>query len=264
MARILVMDDTRNIRKMVELALKQDGHTVQSAEDGALGLRVFGTGENWDLVLVDQQMPNATGSEVIIEARRRDPMARLVMMTAFATSELASEVLASGAFDFLRKPFSTDVLRGAVEGSLSHPRETAPADAASTRAVMLPLPGEPGHSIPRVSWRINGFSFWPMPSPQTGAQGLEFGRVFQVRQPNGTLSQCFVGITPHIREQAQSQAGRELAADDPIWEQVCGGALLHYIWEKAEAPPATLPVFDAPKSSGVNRSPVPWGPFGRG
>ena len=262
MARILVIDDTKNIRNMVRLTLEKAGHDVELAEDGERGLELFGDGTTWDLTLVDQQMPGQQGNQVVVEARRRDPMARLIMMTAFATNELASEVLASGAFDFLRKPFTTDVLRGATEAALSHPRATATPEDATTRAVALPLPGQFEYSMPRVSWRINGFSFWPMPSSQTGAQGLEFGRVFQVRRPDGELSQCFVGIAPHIRAQAQSHAGRELSDDDSIWEQICGAALSNYIWDKAEAPPATLPVFDVPRSSRGIGSPVSWGPFG--
>jgi CheY-like chemotaxis protein len=260
MARILVIDDTKNIRKMVGLTLEKEGHAVQAAEDGVQGLELFGDGTAWDLTLIDQQMPGFQGSEVIVEARRRNPMARLVMMTAFATNELASQVLMSGAMDFLRKPFSTDVLRGAVTVALSHPRQEV--ETSTMEAAALPEPGQPGFTMPRSSWRANGFSFWPMPAPESPPLGFDIGRLFQVRKPDGELSRCFVGVTPHIREQAQSEAGRELANDDPFWEQMCGRALLSFIWEKAETPPDVLPVFDAPKNSRGGYSPVPWGPFG--
>jgi CheY-like chemotaxis protein len=247
MARILVIDDTRNILKMVRLTLEREGHTVETAEDGLQGLEAFGDGSSWDLTLVDQRMPHVEGDAVIVEARRRDPAARLVMMTAFATTELASQVLAAGALDFLRKPFSTDTLRGAIQAALARLglEETQEYDTLTTEAAALPLPGQPGYPMPHISWRINGFSFWSVPSPQSRAHGLEFGRVFQVRKPDGELSQCFVGITPHIRAQAQREAGHALADDDPIWEKVCGQALLNHIWQTAQTPPAVLPVFDA-------------------
>ncbi len=119
MARILVIDDTKNIRKMVGLTLEKEGHAVQAAEDGVQGLELFGDGTAWDLTLIDQRMPELEGREVAREVRRRDPAARLVMMTAFATIELASDVLRAGATDFLRKPFSSDVLRGAVMAALA-------------------------------------------------------------------------------------------------------------------------------------------------
>ena len=261
MARILVIDDTKNIRKMVGLTLTQAGHEVQSAEDGAQGLEMFGDGSQWDLILVDQQMPKFEGSEVVVQARERDKSARIIMMTAFATNELASQVLALGAMDFLRKPFSTDVLRGAVEVALSHPRlESAPVGAATAE---LPTPGQTGFSMPASSWRANGFSFWPMPTPAVLPSGFEFGRLFQVRAPDGKLSACFVGITPHIREQTQGQIGRELSDDDALWEEMCGRAVLNFLWEKAQTPPDVLTVFDIPTTSSAGtRGLVPWGPFG--
>lgn len=263
MARILVIDDTKNIRNMVRLTLEREGHEVQTAEDGTAGLQLFGDGTGWDLVLVDQRMPGEEGRDVIALARRRDHLARLIMMTAFATNELASAVLTAGAIDFLRKPFSTDVLRGAVSAALSRPRnELPPPEPGTAEAAVLPEPGDPAFTFARVSWRINGFSFWPAVSLQTRAEGLDFGKVFQVRKPDGTLGQCFVGITPHIREQKQREAGHVLAGDDPVWEQLCGQALLNYIWENATMPPEALPVFDVPRETSGSGSPVPWGPFG--
>ena len=252
MARILVIDDTRNIRKMVELALKQDGHQVRCEEDGARGLQAFGTGEDWDLALVDQQMPKATGSEVIAEARRRDPNARLVMMTAFATSELASQVLEAGAMDFLRKPFTTEVLRGAIQAALFHLPQ-AQEEAASGRASTS--------GVARTSWRVNGWSFWPQdgaPRPAAAPASLEFGHLFQVSSPGGNQTPCFVGVTAHIRV----QAGRE-AEDDEYWEAVCAQSLLNLLWEKPQAPPAILPLYEMPRSSRESgRGLVRWGPYG--
>jgi len=268
MARILVVDDTKNIRKMVRLALEQAGHRVETAEDGLQALEAFGDGLGWDLTLVDHQMPGEQGREVIVEARRRDPAARLVMMTAFATTELAAQVLAAGAFDFLRKPFSAEVLRGTVTAALAQPRQSLVAalspdtESAATEAI-LPVPGEPGFVIPRVSWRINGFGFWPVALPHPHVPGMEFGRLFQIRKPDGELTQCFVGITPHIRDQVQRDSGRELPDDDPIWESLCGQAVVNKLWETAEAPPDVLPIYEVPEGSrGSSRRPVPWGPFG--
>lgn len=263
MARILVMEDARNIRRMVELALKQDGHQVQCAEDGARGLQAFGTGEDWDLVLVDQQMPGATGAEVIVEARRRDSDARLVMMTAFATNELASQVLGAGAMDFLRKPFTTEVLRGAVQAALFHlPPAQAQAEAApSTSTSASSGSASASTGIARTSWRVNGWSFWPLdgaPRPAGSPASLEFGQMFQVRSPGGNLSPCFVGVAAHIRD----QSGHE-ASDDRFWEAVCAQSLLNLLWEKAEAPPAILSLYEMPHSShAAGRGPIRWGPFG--
>ena len=93
-----------------------------------------------------------------------------------------------------------------------------------------------------MSWRVNGWSFWPVdgaPRPAEVPASLEFGKVFQVSSPSGRQSPCFVGVTAHIREQAGREAG------DEYWEEVCAQSLLNLLWEKAEAPPAVLPLYDA-------------------
>jgi CheY-like chemotaxis protein len=263
MARILIVDDTSNIRKMVSLTLERDGHTVQVAADGAQGLEMFGDGSNFDLTLVDQQMPRVQGRELIREARKRDPLARLVMMTAFATSELANEVLQSGALDFLRKPFSTDTLRDAITVALEAPLEAfSPSNLADPdENVPLPAPGEEGFILPRLSYRFNGYAFWPLSNELDEAHppGIEFGRAFQVRHPSGELTRCFVGVTSHIREQAVREVGEEIAQGDLFWEKLCGTALLNFLWEKTGAPPAVLPLYEMPKTSRPLPASLPWG-----
>src|SRR5476651_132279 len=114
MARILVIDDENNIRLMVRIALHAAGHAVETAADGTDGLAKFGDGSAWDVVLLDQRMPDIEGLDVLREIRRRDPAARVVMITAFGTVDLTTNVMQAGALDFLRKPFTTEVLRAAV------------------------------------------------------------------------------------------------------------------------------------------------------
>ncbi len=254
MAQILVVDDTKNIRKTVELTLKKAGHEIQTAEDGNEGLRLFSDGAPWDLTLVDQQMPGLQGDEFVIEARRRDPMARLLMMTAFATPELAAQVMQAGALDFLRKPFTTDVLRSAVDVALSHPRQAAPVSDFDPSA-HLTLPGEPGYVSPRTSSRINGFSFWQLLEAPGETQarlnppGFDLGRSFQVRLPDGAYTRCFVGITPHVRAQIEANQARTIADDDYFWEEMCRDTLFRFLVDKAQTPPDILPVYDAPGTS---------------
>jgi two-component system response regulator AtoC len=132
MSQILVIDDTKNIRKMIKLTLAQVGYDIAEAEDGSQGLERFGNGAGWDLTLIDQRMPTMEGIEVVREARRRDPAARLIMMTAFASSELAAQVLRLGALDFLRKPFSTANLRGAVQTALQLERKATTPEASAS------------------------------------------------------------------------------------------------------------------------------------
>lgn len=237
MARILVIDDEKNIRKMVELTLIKARHKVKLAENGAQGLALFGDGSAWDATLVDQRMPELEGREFTYAARQRDPAARIVMMTAFATLDLAAEVVQAGATDFLRKPFSTDTLRGAVTAALNRPRRANQPDLpAVARSVTPPL----------ISYFLNGFNFWPLAAAAASARlpGLAIARVFQVCGPHGTTGRCLVGVTPHVQAQVFQTAGQSYNADDTLWEMLCQLALSDYLLDKAALPPAMLPIYE--------------------
>ena len=263
MARILVIDDTKNIRKMVELTLKSSGHQVETAVDGEEGLSKFGDGAAWDLTIVDQQMPKIEGREFVIEVRRRDSSTRLIMMTAFATSELASEIMQAGALDFLRKPFSTETLRGAVEAALSHPKTSE----ETIEAAPVPKPGEAGFVLPRRTYRFNGFAFWALPKDTSSTRklpGFEIGVSFQIRNPDGAMSHCFVGLTEHVRQQLQDDFGAS-SLDDEFLIELCSETLSNYLLKNATPAPETLAVYEVPnRLLSQSRSPHIWGFFTRG
>ena len=99
MAHILVIDDEKNIRNLVRRALERCGHEVATADSGAMGLARYDDGAHWNLVLIDQRMPGPEGRLVVREILRRRPQARVVMMSAFASVCLASEVIGAGVRD---------------------------------------------------------------------------------------------------------------------------------------------------------------------
>ena len=259
MAQILVIDDTKNIRKMVELTLCAQGHEITLAENGALGLEQWGDGTRFDLTLVDQQMPELTGDAFVIEACRRNPIARIVMMTAFATPELASTVMQNGALDFLRKPFTTETLRDTVKVALEKLR-VGDDSGAFVPEQKLARPGQPGYKMPGTSWRMNGFTFWLAEQSQKDASvahehpaQFESGRMYQLRVPTGEYSGCFVGVTPHVQAQIESEVGHTIGPNDAFWDALCGQTLMNYLAENAKQPPTVLAAFEVPKSARVRR-----------
>ena len=253
MAHILVIDDEKNVRNTIRMTLAKAGHEVEVAEEGAEGLGKFGSGEGWDLILVDQRMPGMEGAAVIREARNRDPAARTVMITAFDTVELASEVIRSGATDFLRKPFSAETLRGAVAAALARPRqpETSGAVGSAQPPMGEAQPPEALHpfaGVPGFSYYLNGYYYWPLTTPDgreesNALQGFVLWRAFRVRAPLGEMHRCTVGVTPHIREQIRVETGRDYADEHPLWDALCRSALADYLWQEAKRPPEVLPVY---------------------
>lgn len=249
MGRILVVDDEKNIRKMIHLTLEKAGHHVEVAEDGTDGLARFGDGRSLDLTLVDQRMPGPKGIEVIDEMKQRDPSARVMMMTAYDTIQLATEALRVGATDFLRKPFTIDVLRGAVMAALARSRQEpgagiAPADGGAPGPVSLAEWSE----MPRVRRFLNGYYYWPLNLPpllvEMPSPGIEVRRAFHVQAPCAEAERVIVGVVPHVRAELEDRLGRECRPDDSVWDQLCEAAVMDVIWRNASMPPPFLPVYE--------------------
>ena len=117
MSRILVIDDNETMREGMAYALRKMGHTVDVASGGREGVGLFEAGQT-DFVITDLKMDEVDGLAVIAEARRKDPSALCMVVTAFGTIETAVGAMKAGAYDFITKPFSMDLLRVKVEKAL--------------------------------------------------------------------------------------------------------------------------------------------------
>ncbi len=228
MAHILVVDDEANIRMTVRLALQRVGHTVETAADGAEALEKFGLGGGWDLVLLDQRMPGMEGLEVLRQMRQKAPKARIVMATAFGTIDLAVEAMKSGATDFLRKPFTLETLRGAVEAAL----DAAPETPAVMGGITFGSTTINGY---RITFQLNS--------------GLKLGGAFQqpftVRDPLGAEQVCKVALSTVFIEMVKAHTDCDsLPGGDRFWQALCEEALANYLWQNAAFPEEVLRVDD--------------------
>jgi len=120
-AKILVVDDEPNIREVVSLYLRRDGHSVIPAADGEEALRLYRQTEP-DLVVLDLMLPKVSGLEVCrrIQADQRIPV---VMLTARGEEEDRIVGLGIGADDYVVKPFSPRELAARVEAVLRRVNE---------------------------------------------------------------------------------------------------------------------------------------------
>lgn len=124
--RILVIDDEEGIRAGCRRALEPEGYIVETAATGQEGLRRFREG-NFDLVLIDVVLPDMRGVDLLKPILEKDPDVVCVVITGYATVELAVQAIRSGAYDFLSKPFTADVLRMTVAQGLERRRLTLEA-----------------------------------------------------------------------------------------------------------------------------------------
>lgn len=116
---ILFIDDDTSLRTVVAIALGRDGHRVDTAENGMIGLEKFKAG-NYDLVIQDVRMPGMNGLELLRHLREANPDVPVVVMTAYSTWEAAVEAMRLGAYDYIKKPFDNDELRRLAARALGY------------------------------------------------------------------------------------------------------------------------------------------------
>ena len=124
MARILIVDDERQIRRIVSVVLEERGHRVTVAASGEEALeRLDATAP--DVVLLDLNLPGIDGLETVSRIHRQDPSIHVVMMTAYGTIRSAVAAMRAGAFDYLTKPFDNDDLLHTLDRVLEMRRLSA-------------------------------------------------------------------------------------------------------------------------------------------
>ena len=94
--RILVVDDERSMRELLQIVLRREGHQVRLAEDGRTAVAEMER-EPVDVLISDIKMPGMTGVDVLREAKRIDPDIVGIMVTAYASTDTAVEALRLGA-----------------------------------------------------------------------------------------------------------------------------------------------------------------------
>lgn len=120
-ANLLVIDDEANICEGIKRALRPQGFNVESASSGQEGLQKARQG-GFGLVLLDVMMPDSSGIDLIPAIHEHDPDIVCIVITGYATVELAIRAIKQGAYNFLTKPFSVDELTLAVNQGLEHQR----------------------------------------------------------------------------------------------------------------------------------------------
>ncbi|HXN84688.1 MAG TPA: sigma-54 dependent transcriptional regulator [Candidatus Binataceae bacterium] len=118
MARLLIVDDEKNIRQSLTTFLGSCGHEVTAAESSREALRLLSESPNYDLVLSDWRMAEMNGLELLKSIKERYQDIIVILMTAFGTIDDAVAAMKAGAYDYLTKPFSVDQIQHVVQRAL--------------------------------------------------------------------------------------------------------------------------------------------------
>jgi DNA-binding NtrC family response regulator len=118
---VLVVDDEPLIRWSVCEVLRESGHEVTEASDGASAVQRLSDGRPFDVVVLDFRLPDSNDLRLLETIRRLTPGSAVIMMTAFGTPEMVAGALALGASRVLSKPFDVHDLAALVaEVSRAH------------------------------------------------------------------------------------------------------------------------------------------------
>jgi DNA-binding NtrC family response regulator len=120
--RIMVIDDESIVGKRLKPALEKNGAQVETFEDPEKALAHFY--ENpCDIVVTDIRMDKLDGIEILDRVLAKEKRTKVIIITGYATVEIAREALSKGAFDFIAKPFKPSDLRQIIDRAtkeLSH------------------------------------------------------------------------------------------------------------------------------------------------
>jgi DNA-binding NtrC family response regulator len=118
MNAILVIDDEKEICESIRMILEYENYQVVTTTDGIEGLEKIEAG-NFDVVLLDIQMPNINGFEILNKIKERNLEVSVIIISAFSNLENAVKATKLGAFDFLEKPIDREKLLLSIRNSIN-------------------------------------------------------------------------------------------------------------------------------------------------
>ncbi len=117
--RILVVDDEESMCNFMEIMLRKEGYNVSTAQSGKDAMNLLDQ-EKPDLVISDIMMPEMSGIELLVEAKKQRSDLHFVVMTAFASVDSAVDALKRGADDYITKPFKVDEIKHVIKNLLEN------------------------------------------------------------------------------------------------------------------------------------------------
>lgn len=114
MKKVLVVDDTKNIRMILTKCLELEGYEVMTASDGKQALEMF-TAHSFDLAFIDIKLPELRGTEVLKRIREFGIKTPVIIITAYATVKNAVDCTNMGSVAYIQKPFSADKIKSVLK-----------------------------------------------------------------------------------------------------------------------------------------------------
>lgn len=120
-SKILVVDDEKSMREILQIFLKNEGYSVSIADNGASAIEAVKK-DIFDLIITDMKMPKVTGLDLLKSVKEISSDIVVLIITAFGTTESAVDAMKLGAYDYIQKPFQMDDIRLVVKNALEKQR----------------------------------------------------------------------------------------------------------------------------------------------
>ncbi len=117
MGKILLVEDQRNLRRVLAAFLRREGHVVTEAANGLEAVQAV-QNSHFDLVLTDLKMEPVNGMEVLRKTKETAPKTEVIVITAYGTVSSGVEAMKLGAYDYLQKPLENEKLKLVVERAI--------------------------------------------------------------------------------------------------------------------------------------------------
>jgi DNA-binding NtrC family response regulator len=121
-ARILIIDDDENIRKVLQAILEDEGYAIETAETAKKGIekseKTF-----FNLALIDVRLPDMEGIELLSKLRNTKPKMRKIIVTGYPTLQNAMSAVNKGADAYVMKPFEVEKILQTIQEQLKMQKE---------------------------------------------------------------------------------------------------------------------------------------------
>jgi two-component system response regulator PilR (NtrC family) len=128
MGRILIVDDDRGMKELLQIMLEKEGYDVDAVESGKAAIHQCRK-KKYDLVLTDLKMPRVDGIDVLKGIKEISPDTVVILITAYASGDTALAAMREGAYDYLEKNFDIEDLKTMVQEALRKKGLGSPDDA---------------------------------------------------------------------------------------------------------------------------------------
>jgi len=136
---ILIMEDDVNLAKGLKMILDEDGYDVDLQHTGHGAIDAMDQAD-YDLLMADLRLPDIDGMEVVKQVKDTRPKTEVIVMTGYATSELAVDAMKLGARDFLAKPFTEEQIKTAIDEALAaNAAGTEKTEAGASHDLMIDI-----------------------------------------------------------------------------------------------------------------------------